>query len=356
MKHLIKLYTKAGAVLLSLMLTVILLTPIFIPKYLEGFATTAVVDGFYEIAPESIDVLFLGSSQIVTAVSPMQLYGETGITSYSLGTEQQNLVTSYYLLKEALQYQNPNVVVLEIFFLFPYNEQSPLNSSETFVRKPIDCMKWSANKLEAIRTICQLDDSNELKSYIFPFLRFHSRWNDLTLNDFTWLFKNKYNPYKGFSLNTNMQPQEFNGFISSDSSLRANTMDNMIIYLNKIITLCKENNISLVLMKTPRGNGSFSETCHNTVQEIADSNNLIFLDFNEKTLFDEISFDCSTDCTDLSHVNYYGAEKITHYLSNYLSSYYSLPNHKAEPQYVTWNEDLEFYMKQLPSDSRYPYN
>ena len=350
MKRLFSLYIKIFSVFLCLILLLLVLTPAFVPKYVDGFATTSVMDGFYELDENSIDVLFLGSSQIMTAASPMQLYKETGITSYNMGTEQQNLVSSYYLLKEALRYQTPQVVVLETWFLFPYNTNSLLNSSEEFVRKPIDYMQWSSNKLEFIRTVCSLDSEHNFSGYVFPFLRFHSRWNDLTLEDFTYVFETKTNPARGFCITANTIPQGFQGLVLSDPNNCAEPLETMKQYFDNIVSLCKENNITLVLMKTPRGDGSFGENYHNCVQALAEENRLVFIDFNEKSLFDEINFDCSADCTDVSHVNYFGAEKITRYLSDYLASNFTLKDQRENPDYNNWNEDLTIYLEQIPDE------
>lgn len=317
---------RIGGLLLSLVLILSLLTSVFVPKYYGVWATTAAMDGFYELEDNSIDVLFLGSSQIMTAISPTQIYDETGITSYNLGTEQQNLVTSYFLLREALQYQQPKAVVLDVLFMYPYYSDSALNSKEEFVRKTFDYMKWSSNKWEAVQTLCALDEQHEIENYLFPFLRYHSRWSDLSLSDFTYFFKNKTNPTNGFSVTTEKEALDFQGFIPTDPSLTASTTETMTLYFEKIVALCEENNISLILIKTPRGNGSFGEACHNGIQKLADEHRLCFIDFNEKTLFDEIEFDAENDYLDVSHVNYYGAVKITGYLSEYLSNEFAFEN------------------------------
>ena len=61
-----------------------------------------------------------------------------GITSYNLGCERQNLITSYYWLKEALRCQSPKAVVLDSYFLFQYEEKDSQNLSEPYVRKALD--------------------------------------------------------------------------------------------------------------------------------------------------------------------------------------------------------------------------
>ena len=346
MKKIFPALCKLGVVCFCFILTIILISPVFVPKFTDAFPTTSVIDGFYALPEDNIDVLFLGSSQIMTAISPMQIYEKYGITNYNLGTEQQNLVASYYLLKEALTYQNPKVVMLDIMFLYPYAQDYPLNSREEFVRKTIDSMKWSRNKWEFVNTVCSLDSEHELRSYLIPFLRYHSRWSDLSFSDITYLFEDKNNPLRGFSVLRRVESQDqFDGFSISDTSVYAETLPTMEEYLYKIIQLCKERNISLVFIKTPKANGSFTEAHHNTIQKIADEENLYFIDFNERTVFQAMDFDVTTDYNDGTHINYDGACKISNYLADYLANNYSLTDYRSVAEYSNWNSDLTQYIQ-----------
>ena len=348
MKKIFPVLCKIAAVCIAFVLILMLITPVFVPKFTEDFPTTLVINGFYELPEDSIDVLFLGSSQIMTSVSPMQIYETYGYTGYNLGTEQQNMVASYYLLREVLAYQKLQVVFLDIMFLFPYAQDYPLNSREEFVRKSIDCMKWSANKLAYVRTVCALDSEYEMSSYLFPFLRYHSRWADLTLKDFTYSFEDKTNPLRGYAIATRIEKEDqFSGFQLTGSSSMVETLPPMEEYFYKIVQLCEENNISLVLFKTPKADGSFSEGCHNTIQNIATEHNLDFIDFNEKSVYDAIHFDASTDYNDSTHINYLGAYKITGYLGDYLAEHYTLTDYRNVSDYENWNSDLQIYKEQI---------
>ena len=60
----------------------------FTPKWRNTWRSTDTVTGFYALEEDSIDTLVLGSSQIISGVSAMQLYQEQGIRAYSLGTER----------------------------------------------------------------------------------------------------------------------------------------------------------------------------------------------------------------------------------------------------------------------------
>ena len=112
--------------------TVLFLNQVLTPKYFYNntWPTTSTYLGFYKMERNTVDVLFFGSSHAVSSFSPQILYDRYGITSYNLGCEQQNLITYYYLLKEALRFQKPKAIVLDCYILFPYNKTEVLNTSE----------------------------------------------------------------------------------------------------------------------------------------------------------------------------------------------------------------------------------
>ena len=62
---------------------------------------------------QTLQVLFLGDSEIQTGVLPMELWNTNGITSYICGQSGQRTMESYFWLKEVLKTQTPQLVVLE---------------------------------------------------------------------------------------------------------------------------------------------------------------------------------------------------------------------------------------------------
>ena len=61
----------------------------------------------------SLDVIFLGDSETYANFSPLQIWNETGITSYVMGISAQRLCDTYTLLNESIHKQEIKVVVLE---------------------------------------------------------------------------------------------------------------------------------------------------------------------------------------------------------------------------------------------------
>ena len=80
------------------------------------YDTTRKVEGFYAEEKASLDFVFIGSSQMFTSVVPAVLWEEYGITSYDFGANEQPMYLSYYYIREALKYQNPKAIVLEVSY------------------------------------------------------------------------------------------------------------------------------------------------------------------------------------------------------------------------------------------------
>ena len=63
------------------------------------------------------DVLLFGNSRIRDSVFPMELWNEFGITSYNLGLPGTTVQTYYWALVNALDYADPELVVVDCCLL-----------------------------------------------------------------------------------------------------------------------------------------------------------------------------------------------------------------------------------------------
>ena len=316
------------------------------PEYFitNPWPTTATFVGFYEMEQDTVDVLFLGSSHAAAAFSPQELYDGYGITSYNLGSEQQNLLITYYWLKEALRYQSPKVVVLDCLMLFSYMPSEVLNTTEGFARKAIDPMRWGAVKREAIADICARDAKQSAASYYFTNLRFHSRWRDLQREDFSYAELSSHYELKGYNAKMGLpeEPRHFAHlpFDPASSREQEEPREIMLEHLNKILQLCREKGIEVILVKTPAGGQRGTVQRYNTEREIAQANGLALYDFNEKLLWEAINFNGLEDLdTDSEHVNFSGASKITRYFGKLLAEEYEV----APRQHQVYESTRQYY-------------
>lgn len=296
-------------------------------------AETDMVHSFYEIEKDTLDVLFLGSSHLYYGVQPNELWKEKGITSYSMASPEQTTATSWFLLKEAFEYQSPRVVLLESYYLW-YNG---LYRSESRLRQAFDGMRFGKTKLEMVETMLPEAGRKEKLTYYLPFLKYHSRWSELENYDFhtkPWL--------KGARMDFTEKEIQDPGIPQEPAQIPDINME----YLDKIIALCEENGAELVVFAVPFGIET-DEARYNrrqglnlTLESVLEEKGIPFL-FYQKDYPEVIDF--STDFRDKTHLNTAGAGKLSTHLAGWLSENYGLTGHKGESEFSSWDEDLENY-------------
>lgn len=344
-KHL-NFFARGGIFIVILIALLFMLTRILVPKYFFDniWPTTSTYLGFYEMEKNSVDALFFGSSHGVSSISPQEIYDNYGLRTYNLSCEQQNILLSYYWLKEALRYQQPKAVVLDTYFCFPYGEAvaagEALNSAESTTRKAMDYMKWSDVKCAAVADICKSDKKQTMFSYYFPLSRFHSRWLWLGENDFSYMEMSNHSGLKGYSMLAGRCGNEvYKPFNIGDDGEITEMVPLMQEYLDKIVDLCNEKGIKLILIKTPSTAGTVQR--YNRVAAYAKEKGIEYYDFNENSLYNEIGYNFSADNSDGGHLNYWGAQKVSLKLAEILIADGDL----SETKDSQWENSRESYNK-----------
>ncbi|MCD8189966.1 MAG: hypothetical protein LUD78_07065 [Clostridiales bacterium] len=297
-------------------------------KWTIGNQETYVAESFYELEDDSVDVLVLGSSQVLYGVSTVELYDYAGISACCLGGASTTLLSNYYWLLEVEKTQSPSVVMLEVSSLFEaLNEQHE--------RKQARGMKPSLNWLRFIRSLVSLDATTEsFLSYLFPIIKFHSRWSTLEALDFGYGLDSSV-CFRGYHVsNYCQQTVSYDTLIVDNDDPEADVRemyDYQLEYLEKIVAYCQENSIELLLFKTPKSSWTLSDS--NQVQQLADSYGLTYLDYNWSDLLDTVGLDTSTDFQDIDHLNTRGADKYAHTLADYLTANYDLPDRREDKSF-----------------------
>ena len=332
----------ALVVIIGLLLSVYF--KVFTPKIYDynEWATTSTYSGFYELQDNTVDVIFMGSSGGQSAFSPQQLYKEFGITSYNLSCEQQSFFTSYYWLMEALRFQKPKAVVIETSAFFENRpgggEPEVLNSDEVCIRKPLDAMKWSKVKASAVDEVCDIDVQHNKLSYYLPNIRYHGRWSSLNYGDFHYNEVVKNTQLKGQNPLTMINTEEpFGPIVIDEAASPKPLMDIMVDYANRIDALCKENNILLIFVTTPTNIADSS--MHNALLNYANEHDDAYIDCNEESVYTAMNYDASTDNAEASHINVFGAVKITDYIGGFIVDKLGIKAHSD----IAWDEDMAFY-------------
>lgn len=324
--------------IIIILLILILISPIFVPKWIEAEDNyiTNIVRGFYAEEKETLDVIFMGNSDMYRGMSPIILWDEYGIASYSYTSPGQRIWTAYYVLQDALKTQNPDIIVFNVDGI-----QSTNQSTESCYRKAFDNMKLSLNKIKAIMDpVYEFSLSTKL-SYIFPVLRFHSRVTDLTLDDFKYAYGYEKYDNKGLDMIVEIEAYEGGTSYMEDKGEVYEFPEKTKTYMDKIVQTCEDMGIELVLVEVPSAD-SWSYAKSKAISEYAKEKELEFIDFN--LLLDELEFDWTHDTCDAGdHLNVYGAEKVSKYMGKYLNENYQLPDRRTDSNYSSWFESSENY-------------
>lgn len=316
-----------------------LLQKILMPKYVDNVVEGNLIKEYYKEENKEFDVVFIGDCEVYENFSPVTLWEKYGINSYIRGSAEQYIWQSYYLLEDTLKYYKPQVVVFNIQSL-QFNE----SDSEAYNRMTLDGMKWSISKINSIKA--SMKDNEHFIDYVFPILRYHSRWNELSVNDFKYMFRQPDNiAHNGYYMRVDTKPAVNvpKGRMLTDY----NFGDNAWKYLDKMRTLCEENDITLLLIKAPSLYPYWYEEYEQQVLDYANKYNLPYINFLKLT--DKIGIDYSTDTYDAGlHMNLSGAEKLSDYIGNLLSDYWKVPNRKDEKLLSEiWNKKIELYEEDI---------
>lgn len=306
---------------------------ILMPKYMTEIFEGNLVEEYYD-SDKDHDVIFLGDCEVFSNVSPVSLWDQHGITSYIRGSAQQLIWQSYYLLEETLTYETPDVVVFNVLAM-KYDQ--PQN--EAYNRMTIDGMKWSKSKIGAINS--SMTEEESFVEYVLPILRYHSRWNELGEEDFKYMFNKKPLSHNGYLMRADIKPVTMipEGRILPDYEFG----ENSYYYLDKITKICKDNDVELILIKSPSVYPYWYEEWDEQMVDYADKNDLTYINFLE--VADEMGIDYETDTFDAGlHLNLSGAEKFTSYFGEILSKDFALENRKDDTKLASaWNEKVEHY-------------
>ncbi len=325
-----KRIAKVAGILLVLFLCVMYLTDILAMKWRYPCYESIVPTRFYDLDKNSVEVCVLGSSQVVYGISGMELYGEYGISAYSLGTALQPIEASYTWLQECNKTQDIKLLVFDVSMLFEY-------SDEARYRQAYDNMKLSLTKLKAVWEHCQESSTADpFISYIFKIVKYHNRWSELEKDDFTIqtqdhpIFRGNYAYALSDPVNIDKVAYDNDGY---DPSLTMNP--DQLKYFEMILDYCENEDIEVLLIKTPKS--SWSLTKHMLMEEYVEEHGLTFLEFSSMEMMEKLGIDPSRDFRDSDHLNLIGAQKLSRYLGAYIKENYELTDFRKVEGYDDQN-------------------
>lgn len=319
-----------SAIVICLLL--FLLQRLLMPKYSVGTQDGAMIAEYYNDAPKH-NLVIIGDSEMYENISPLVLWENYGINCYIRGSAQQLIWQSYYLLEDTLRYETPEAVIINITSM-QYGEPQ----RESYNRMTLEGMRWSTSKVKAI--FASMTEEESFWDYVFPLLRYHSRWNDLTEDDFRLMFSEEKVSLNGYMMQVGVKPAEnvpegrpLADYMFSDVSYQ---------YLDKITKLCKEHDVELILMKSPSLYPYWYEEWDAQMKTYADEHEIRYLNCVNN---DEIGLNFQTDTFDGGlHLNVAGAEIYSNFLGRWLQSEIEISDLRDDGELVqAWNTKAADY-------------
>ena len=245
-----------------------------------------------------VDMLFIGSSQVNRGFD-VRIFEKNGLEAFNLGTSAQTLFNSYYLLKEYLPTLKPEYVVLDLYWGVAKNNG---------IEPAIDILSNSDLDKSTLQMVLDLENGTVYSSLFAAFItRLQTPLHEIRqqkFNDFRYVSG-------GFTESLSTQNELDKEELAKIEYQKATIHDLQLVYLQKIITLCKSHNKKLIFVMTPvtkeykRKVVNYSSYT-STIARIARENNIPYFDYNERQ---ELSLISSTDFSDMNHLSQSGAEK-----------------------------------------------
>lgn len=331
-----KFLLKAAAFCLIFVLSFFPMQEIFIRKSLaKPWDMTNKISGFYQEPENEFAVMYFGSSHAYASFSPLEIWKNTGVKSYVFATQKQPMWASVAYLKEALKTQKPVLAILECNMLYDDSEYMDEGTNYSFM----DDIPLSANKIALAQ---QAAGEGERFPLVFPFVKYHSRWGDLTKTDFTFRRSQTRDPYKGFvMLPPKTGGDRINRFYLSKNLEPSPLSAKNEQYLREFIELCQENGIALWMVKAPCNIAPENYRKMLAAAEIAAEYGVPFDDFNSVESYQAIGIDPDENFFDQRHMDIVGGNRFSDYFSGLLTERY--PDLPRDPDDAAWQADYESY-------------
>ena len=321
---------------------------------------------------DSIDTVFIGNSDIYRAISPVDLFHQTGITSAIAGRPNKQLSEVPGDIRDILRYQNPKTIVLETDCMFSGTNpgfkkgispleaeaakvdvagQAPSKATNADVAGQAPSKATNApqqNIFDKCKALLQEGDSAFLAAlnYKFPLVKYHDNWKHLKLTTFLQPRGKYHFSNKGMAYANTVKAYPFgNEYMQLSGGKHAMLSEEKLDQFQKIYDLCDRNGIRLVLLTVPSAN-TWNKGKSDTVKQLAKKYDLTYYDYNRQL---PAGFDWATDSKDGgNHLNYAGASAVTKDLAKKLTDDLTMsPTSLTKEQKQQWRKDYEHFHKSI---------
>lgn len=307
---------------------------------------------FEDEARDSIDMVYIGASSVYVFWNPMVAWQQHGITSYDYSTSNMPGASFLPSIREIEKSQKPKVIVVDLrtFYSQVWNALSAEGVSGGY-RSVSDSWDLSLSRAKAIAYYCKMNHvslADSLSSYM-DLIYYHTN-HDILKNSRNWqLWDNATGgsdlttDFKGFMANYSQTNRvaAFPEFVPPMADEEVPLQEDSERCFRDLLEYAVSNKIPLLVTSTPFIIDEQKAMETNAFSRIASEYGVPLLNTNTPEIWDEMGLDPMTDFYNGNHLNVMGSEKFTSYLAGYLVENFSLPDHRGEPEFASWQEEYD---------------
>lgn len=299
------------------------------------------VHGFFLEPEDSLDVVLIGASQLYTGYSAPLAWRDYGFTSYPLAVS--NIPARLYgsLLTEAVNRQHPKLIVVDIDGFLTDEDPEKLEAN---LRKWLDNMPWSRNRIETIRTCVPAELQT---SFYFNIAKYHANWYQPD----TWLpvqQRLRAMDKTGYSLTKSFEAIGQSLTDADEPDTRPLTLSGANAqYLRDFCAQARSLGTNVLFLRMPHRTQTTDPNVFTDVAAVVGGYGYELLDLHDA--FDTIGLDRCADFMDSDHLNAIGMETFTAWFGQYLSEHYDLTTAHSETVTAEWQRCADFMAQILPT-------
>lgn len=309
--------------------------------YEDNVHSNAVLDQFYDLPENTMDVIWIGPSSVQQDVISSVMFDKEGLALYPIGLGNLPVNANEFLIRECEKTQDPQLYMVDIRSI-AYEVMSKEN-----IRRLTDNMKFSKNRFDTIHKL--VADMHRFRSqdghieglsdsdFYVPFMMNHARWTRLRETDFV---PDRY-CYLGYWINTEIQEFDKAEVTKLLATPNRELSEENNCFLKEFLDFCDTLDKKVIFTNNPHC--LHDNICGrlNYAMEYIQERGYEVWDMNEQA--DVIGLDYTTDFSDEFHLNVYGAEKLSSYVASVLSDELELPDHRNDASYEFMKEYSRAY-------------
>lgn len=310
------------------------------------------VKNLFNMPTNTIDVAFIGASEMYTGFSPEYMWKQHGVTSYNIATAGAHMGLPENQIKAILKTQKPKLYVISLNGA-QYDDDRAV--AEGYTRMWLDNMPDSDIREEGINTIVEGDKT----SYRHRILKYHSNFirikdsYKMTMREIKSSRDKRLLTISGIDGQANKNKKAFPKYKALDMNKYTKKVPlapKTEKQLHKFLKFLKDEKIDNVLFvhmpmyySDKNIKSLMAKARVNTAIDICHEYGFETYDFSKDVK--EIGLDNKDDFYNLGHLNVYGQRKMTDYFYNKVIKPLEIKSELDEKNTKLWQENYDLYEK-----------